>query len=54
MKSFNDSFEQLMHTIEARRDAVVRGLADRLTLHGINGIDDAIARAEKEKFVSRI
>ncbi|HEX6095297.1 MAG TPA: bifunctional transaldolase/phosoglucose isomerase [Thermoanaerobaculia bacterium] len=53
VKSFNESFEQLMTTIEARRDAVVRGLPDRVTLHGLN-VDDAIARAEKEKFVARI
>jgi transaldolase/glucose-6-phosphate isomerase len=52
--SFNESFVQLMQTIEARRDAVVRGLSDRLTLHNISGIDDAIARVEKEKFVTRI
>lgn len=54
VKSFNDSFAQLMNTIEARRDVVVRGLGDRLTLHNVTGIDDAIARAEKEKFVPRI
>jgi transaldolase/glucose-6-phosphate isomerase len=54
VKSFNDSFEQLMNTIEARRDSVVRGLSDRLTLHNITGIDEAIARAEKEKFVTRM
>ncbi len=53
VKSFNESFEQLMMTIEARRDAVVRGLPDRVTLHGLD-VDDAIARAEKEKFVTRI
>jgi transaldolase / glucose-6-phosphate isomerase len=53
VKSFNESFEQLMGTIEARRDAVVRNLPDRVTLHGLN-VEDAIARAEKEKFVSRI
>jgi transaldolase/glucose-6-phosphate isomerase len=53
VKSFNDSFGQLMDTIEARRDAVVRGLADRVTFHNI-AADDVIARAEKEKFVSRI
>jgi glucose-6-phosphate isomerase len=41
-------------TIEARRDGAVRGLPDRMTLHNVSGIDDAIARAEKEKFVSRI
>ena len=54
VKSFNESFEQLGQTIEARRDAAVRGLPDRVTLHNVAGIDDAIARAEKEKFVSRI
>ncbi|HVE71123.1 MAG TPA: bifunctional transaldolase/phosoglucose isomerase [Thermoanaerobaculia bacterium] len=53
VKSFNDSFAQLMDTIEARRDSVVRGLPDRVTVHGAN-VDDAIARAEKEKVVSRI
>ena len=53
VKSFNDSFAELMTTIEARRDAAVRGLGDRLTLHGIN-VDDVIARAGKEKVVPRI
>ncbi|HKR63267.1 MAG TPA: bifunctional transaldolase/phosoglucose isomerase [Thermoanaerobaculia bacterium] len=54
VKSFEESFDQLLLTIEARRDAVVRGLSDRLSLHGVKGIDDAIARVDKEKFVSRI
>jgi transaldolase/glucose-6-phosphate isomerase len=53
VKSFDDSFGQLMSTIEARRDAAMRGLPERLTLHGLN-VDDAVQRAEKEKFVSRI
>ncbi len=53
VKSFNDSFDDLMLTIEARRDAVVRGLPDRVTLHGIN-VDEVIARADKERVVSRI
>jgi len=53
VKSFEESFEQLMATIEARRDAVISGLPERLTLHGVN-VDDAIQRADKEKFVSRI
>jgi transaldolase/glucose-6-phosphate isomerase len=53
VKSFDESFAELMATIEARRDAVMRGLSERLTLHGVNA-DDAIARAEKEKFVARI
>ncbi|MFL6246664.1 MAG: bifunctional transaldolase/phosoglucose isomerase, partial [Thermoanaerobaculia bacterium] len=54
VKSFNESFGQLMNTIEARRDAVLRALGDRVTLHNVTGIDDAITRAEKEKFVTRI
>src|SRR5687767_5255486 len=53
VKSFSDSFDELMLTIEARRDSFVRSLPDRLTLHGIN-VDDVIARADKEKVVSRI
>ena len=53
VKSFNDSFEELMLTIEARRDAAVRGLPDRVILHGVN-VDDVIARADKEKVVSRL
>ena len=54
VKSFNDSFAQLIQTIEARRDSVVRGLPDRMTLHNVGGLDEAIARAEKDKFVPRI
>jgi transaldolase/glucose-6-phosphate isomerase len=54
VKSFNDSFGQLLLTIEARRDSVVRGLPERITFHNVNGLDEAIARAEKEKFVTRI
>ena len=53
VKSFNESFASLMDTIEARRDSVVRGLPERVTLHGVN-VDDAIARLEKEKVVGRI
>lgn len=53
VKSFSESFVQLMGTIEARRDAVVRGLPDRIALHGVS-VDDAIARIEKEKAISRI
>jgi transaldolase/glucose-6-phosphate isomerase len=52
--SFNESFESLILTIEARRDAAVRGLPDRLTLHNVSGLDETFARVEKEKFVSRI
>ncbi|HYC58783.1 MAG TPA: bifunctional transaldolase/phosoglucose isomerase [Thermoanaerobaculia bacterium] len=54
VKSFNDSFESLMNTIEARRDAAVRGLPERLTLHNLSGIDEILARIEKEKFAARI
>jgi len=53
VKSFDESFVQLMATIDARRSAVIRGLPERITLHGVHA-DDAIQRAEKEKFVSRI
>jgi transaldolase / glucose-6-phosphate isomerase len=53
VKSFDESFGTLMATIEARRDAVVRALPERITLHGIS-IDDAIAKAEKDKVVPRI
>lgn len=53
VKSFEDSFRQLMDTIEARRDAVVRGLPERISLHGVS-VDDAIARVDKEKMVTRI
>jgi transaldolase/glucose-6-phosphate isomerase len=56
VKSFNESFEQLMLTIEARRDSVVRALPERMTLHNIDtaAVDEAIARLEKEKFITRL
>src|SRR5436190_5772221 len=57
VKSFHDSFTDLMMTIESRRDLVSRGLGDRLTLHlgsGQAAVDETIQRADKEKFVSRI
>ena len=57
VKSFSDSFESLMATIEARRDAVTRGLDDRQAEHlGPNqaAVDEAIKRIENEKFVERI
>ena len=53
VQSFEESFVQLMATIEARRDAVMGGLPDRITIHGLN-VDEAVQRADKEKFVSRI
>jgi transaldolase/glucose-6-phosphate isomerase len=55
--SFDASFVSLMATIEARRDAALRGLQDRMTLHlGTHqaAVDQAIQRIEKEKFVERI
>src|SRR5438132_8027390 len=57
VKSFDKSFTSLMMTIEARRDAVTRGLDDRQTEHlgrHQSVVDEAIKRAEKEKFVERI
>ncbi|HYH06652.1 MAG TPA: bifunctional transaldolase/phosoglucose isomerase [Thermoanaerobaculia bacterium] len=56
VKSFNESFEQLMLTIEARRDAVVRALPERMTLHNVDAaaLEEAIVRLEKDKFVTRL
>ncbi len=57
VKSFAASFASLMMTIEARRDAVTRGLDDRQTEHlGPHQavVDEAIKRVEKEKFIERI
>jgi transaldolase / glucose-6-phosphate isomerase len=57
VKSFDASFDSLMMTIEARRDAVTRGLIDRQSVHlGASQavVDDAARRVEKEKFVDRV
>jgi transaldolase/glucose-6-phosphate isomerase len=57
VKSFSDSFDSLMHTIEARRDNAVRGLSDRISFHlgdAQQTVDAAVQRADKEKFVERI
>jgi transaldolase / glucose-6-phosphate isomerase len=57
VKSFEGSFTSLNAVLEARRDAVTRGLDDRQTEHlGPHqaAVDAAIARIEKEKFVERI
>jgi transaldolase/glucose-6-phosphate isomerase len=57
VKSFNASFVSLLSTIEARRDAATRGLADRQSAHlGPNqaAVDQAAQRADKEKFIERI
>jgi transaldolase/glucose-6-phosphate isomerase len=55
--SFDASFASLMMTIEARRDAVARGLADRQSAHlgALQPlVDEAAKRVEKEKFAERI
>ncbi|HYU25375.1 MAG TPA: bifunctional transaldolase/phosoglucose isomerase [Thermoanaerobaculia bacterium] len=57
VKSFDASFDSLMMTIEARRDAVTRGLIDRQSAHlgALQAVvDDAAKRVEKEKFVDRV
>jgi transaldolase/glucose-6-phosphate isomerase len=57
VKSFDASFDSLMSTIEARRDAVTRGLTDRQIAHlgsFQSTVDEAAKRVEKEKFVERI
>ncbi len=57
VKSFDESFYSLAKTIEARRDAVVRGLPDRITLHLGElqaNVDAAVQRADKEKLIERI
>jgi transaldolase/glucose-6-phosphate isomerase len=57
VKSFDASFTSLMTTIEARRDAVTRGLDDRQTEHlgpHQGTVGEAIKRIENEKFVERI
>jgi transaldolase/glucose-6-phosphate isomerase len=57
VKSFSASFESLMTTIEARRDAVVRGLPDRQVAHlGPNqaAVDAAAQKVDKDKLVERI
>lgn len=57
VKAFEDSFVSLMSTIEARRDAVTRGLDDRQTEHlgaHFDVVEEAVKRIEKERFVERI
>ena len=53
VKSFEDSFVQLMQTIEARRAGIVRRLDERVTFHGVSA-DEAVAKAEKDGVVARI
>ena len=57
VKSFEESFASLADTIEARRDAAMRGLGDRVTFHLgdlVGTVDAAAQRADKEKFVERV
>jgi transaldolase / glucose-6-phosphate isomerase len=57
VKSFAESFDSLMKTIEARRDNAIRGLGDRVTFHLGDAqatVDAAVQRADKDKFVERI
>jgi transaldolase / glucose-6-phosphate isomerase len=57
VNSFDASFVSLMETIEARRDSVVRGLVNRVSVHlGAlqSTVDEAAKRVESEKFVERI
>ncbi|HEX9161978.1 MAG TPA: bifunctional transaldolase/phosoglucose isomerase [Thermoanaerobaculia bacterium] len=57
VKSFDESFYSLARTIEARRDAAIRGLGDRVSFHLGDAqatVDAAVQRADKDKFVDRI
>src|SRR5260221_2244095 len=57
VNSFEASFVSLMETIEARRDGVLRGLANRVSVHlgaQQSVVDDAAKRVESEKFVERV
>jgi transaldolase/glucose-6-phosphate isomerase len=57
VKSFSQSFESLMTTIEGRRDAAMRGLPDRQVAHlGPNqaAVDAAVTKVDKDKLVERI
>jgi transaldolase/glucose-6-phosphate isomerase len=57
VKSFSDSFEELMAVIEARRDEVTRGIIDRHTA-ALGPYDEdfrsALAKLDKENVVARI
>jgi transaldolase/glucose-6-phosphate isomerase len=55
--SFEDSFAQLLGTINARRAAAIRRLPERVTPHlgnHIGIVDEAAKRADKEKFIERL
>jgi transaldolase/glucose-6-phosphate isomerase len=57
VKSFDESFDSLLSTIEARRDLAMRGMAERHTLHLASEqllVDQNVQLADKNKFVERI
>ncbi|MFZ2493677.1 MAG: bifunctional transaldolase/phosoglucose isomerase [Thermoanaerobaculia bacterium] len=57
VRSFKESFDQLLATIEARRDAATRRLPERLTPHlgdCTACVEAASRKLEKEKVISRI
>ena len=57
VKSFSDSFEELMKVIEARRDEIASGIGDRHTV-SIRAYEDDLKKAlqtlEHDNFVARI
>jgi len=57
VKSFSDSFEELIKVIEARRDEAMRGIIDRHTAalgHYEEGFQDALKTLDRENFVTRM
>jgi len=57
VKSFSDSFQELMQVIEARRDEVTRGIIDRHTAalgHYKDDFKNTLQHLDKESFVSRM
>jgi transaldolase / glucose-6-phosphate isomerase len=57
VKSFSDSFQELMAVIEARRDEITRGIIDRHTA-ALGGYEEdfrsAMQKLDKENFVGRL
>jgi transaldolase / glucose-6-phosphate isomerase len=57
VKSFSDSFEELIDVIEARRDEVMRGIIERHTAalgRYEEDFQDALIQLDKENFVARL
>jgi len=57
VKSFSDSFEELMQVIEARRDEVTRAIIDRHTAalgHYKDDVKNTLQGLDKENFVPRM